>query len=206
MNENPDQKPYSEACERNKSAILQVLSDEFAERASVLEIGSGTGQHAVFFAEHLPHLVWQSSDVRENHDSIRAWINQSGASNLRAPLAINVVRDPWPTGPFGAVFSANTAHIMSWLEVLATLDGVRSCLQVGGLFCLYGPFSYDGAHTSPSNTAFDAMLRGRDPESGIRDVTSLRDEAGKRGLQLVRDHAMPANNRILVFRREEISK
>ena len=206
LNETPNQKPCSEACERNKSAILEVLRKEFAKPANVLEIGSGTGQHAVFFAAQLPHLVWQTSDVREHHKGILEWVNQSDASNLRAPLALDVVHDPWPEGPFGAAFSANTAHIMSWPEVLATLDGIRNCLEVDGRFCLYGPFSYDGEHTSPSNTAFDAMLRGRDPESGIRDVASLRSEAAKRSLQLIRDHAMPANNRILVFRREELSK
>lgn len=201
-----EEKPHSPACERNKVPILEILRNEFARASKVLEVGSGTGQHAAFFATELPHLLWQTSDVRENHPAIRSWIADTSATNLRAPIPLDVARDAWPeAGSFDAVFSANTAHIMSWNEVLAMLDGVSVVLEAGGTFCLYGPFAYGGEHTSESNRAFDAMLRERDGESGIRDAGSLAVEATARGIEPVRDHEMPANNRVLVFRREDAS-
>jgi SAM-dependent methyltransferase len=195
-------KPFWPACERNKVPILEILRSEFAGASRVLEIGSGTGQHAAFLAPKLPHLVWQTSDVAANHSAIDAWIADSGAINLKAPVRLDVARDAWPDArSFDAVFSANTVHIMSWREVLAMLHGISGVLTIGGTFCLYGPFAYDGEHTSESNRDFDAMLRERDPESGIRDARVLATEAAARGLEAVGDHEMPANNRILVFRR-----
>jgi len=191
---------FAPACERNKGPILQVLRQEFARAASVLEIGSGTGQHAVFFARALDHLVWQTSDRAENHASIHAWIEAEGPPNVLAPLDLDVT-GTWPPVQFDAVFSANTAHIMSWPEVCAMMAGVGRVLRPDGTFVLYGPFACDGVHTSGSNAEFDRMLRERDPSSGIRDVRDLDREAQTAGLTWKANHPMPANNRILVWRR-----
>jgi cyclopropane fatty-acyl-phospholipid synthase-like methyltransferase len=193
--------PFSAACERNRQPILDVLRSELAGSATVLEIGSGTGQHAVFFAAALPGLVWQTSDRAENHDAIRAWIEAEGPANVRPPLELDVGASAWPDGPYDAVFSANTAHIMSWPDVCAMFAGVGRVLSAGGRFLLYGPFSFDGGHTSRSNVDFDAMLRQRDPASGIRDAKDLDVEAEKAGMRRSGDHAMPANNRILVWQK-----
>ena len=195
-------KPFSDACERNREPIVGILQDVFAPVRSVLEIGSGTGQHAVYFAAALPLLVWQTSDLPENHAGIRMWIEDAGLSNVRAPLALNVDDACWPIQRIDAVFTANTLHILSWQSVNSMLRGVSGILPPGGPFCVYGPFNYGGRHTSPSNASFDAMLRSRDPESGIRDFESVCELAAGYGLGFEADHPMPANNRILVFRRQ----
>lgn len=187
-------KPFSEAAERNRAPILAVLKRVFADRKKVLEIGSGTGQHAAYFAPELPHLVWQASDVAANLPDIRQW-----ASNP-APLELDVDR-PFPAVQADAVFTANTCHIMSWTQVEKMFSGVAQLLPGGGVFALYGPFRYGGKPTSESNARFDAMLRARDPSSGVRDFEAVRDIAGRHGLQLEEDNAMPANNRLLVFRK-----
>ncbi|HYC00991.1 MAG TPA: DUF938 domain-containing protein [Candidatus Limnocylindrales bacterium] len=189
---------FSPACERNREPILEVLRAELTAAREVLEIGSGTGQHAVFFARAMPHITWHTSDRGENHPAIRAWIEAEGAGNVRPPLDLDVERE-WPQRTFDAVFSANTAHIMSWPQVQAMFAGVGRVLKDGGSFVLYGPFAYEGVHTSASNADFDRMLRQRDPASGIRDITDLRREASAAGMNLVADHAMPANNRTLVW-------
>ena len=194
-------KPFAESCEQNKWPLLEILREEFAQSTCVLEIGSGTGQHAVFFAEQLPHLVWQTSDVADYHPGILAWLTDAGLPNLRPPLSLDVLRDTWPRQSFDAVFSANTAHIMSWPEVAAMFAGIGSVLAAGGRFCLYGPFNYGGNYTSDSNARFDQWLKARDPHSGVRNFEDLNDLAGNAGLQLLRDHAMPANNRTLVWSR-----
>jgi len=194
-------KPYSEACERNRDPILSVLRTAFADAHSVLEIGSGTGQHAVYFAAALPHLVWQTADLPAQHPGILAWIAEAGLDNVRAPLALDLTRPDWPAGPVDAAFTANTLHIVSWTSVQRMFEGVARVLRPGGVFCVYGPFNYAGAFTSDSNARFDAMLRARDTDSGIRnfeDVCALADAAG---LQFEADHPMPANNRTLVWRR-----
>jgi len=197
-----DDKPYSEACERNKDPILAILRSQLRDSRMVLEIGSGTGQHAVHFARHLPHLTWQTSDVRANHAGIVAWIEHSGLANVLRPLDLDVSSSPWPTCAADACFTANTAHIMSWAEVEAMFAGVTALLPPGGTFCQYGPFAYAGRHTSLSNREFDAMLRQRDPLSGIRDVVDLRSLAEREGLEPLADHEMPANNRLLVWRKK----
>lgn len=194
-------KPYSEACERNKQPILDVLRQELAGCARVLEIGSGTGQHAVYFARQLPQLVWQTSDVADHHPGIRAWVDEVRLPNCLYPLTLDVVCDPWPETAFDAVFSANTAHIMHWQAVMAMFAGTARVLSPRGIFCLYGPFSYRGEHTSQSNARFDRSLRLRDPASGIRDVDDLVALATGYELDLVADHEMPANNRLLIWRR-----
>jgi len=193
-------KQFSDACERNREPILQVLRRAFADRTSVLEIGSGTGQHAAYFAPALPHLAWQPSDVAENLPSIRVWREEAQTPRLLEPIELDVDQ-PFPAVQADAVFSANTCHIMSWPQVERFVAGVGKLLPEGGVFALYGPFHYGGKPTSPSNAEFDAWLRNRDPKSGVRDFEAIRDLAAKRGLALEGDNAMPANNRLLVFRR-----
>jgi cyclopropane fatty-acyl-phospholipid synthase-like methyltransferase len=193
-------KPFSEACERNKQPILDVLAQEFAHVDNVLEIGSGTGQHAVFFAEALPHVLWQTSDLAENLAGIRAWIEDAALPNLRMPIALDA-RGEWPDIDFDAVFSANTVHIMSWDGVSAMFEQIGRRLPAHGRFALYGPFRYGGRHTSESNAAFDQWLQARDPLSGIRDVEALETLARANGLALGRDYPMPANNRTLIWHR-----
>ena len=194
-------KLYSESCEENKFPILDVLREEFANAHSILEIGSGTGQHAVFFAEHLPHLLWQPSDVVESHASIIAWIADSGLDNVLPPLELDVARHHWPNQQYDGVFSANTCHIMSWPEVVELFSGVGNVINKGGKFCLYGPFNYDGKFTSESNAHFDQWLKARDPNSGIRDFEALDEMAKQHQFDLVRDYEMPVNNRTLVWQK-----
>lgn len=192
-------KPFAESCEENKRPILDVLRIEFAGVKRVLEIGSGTGQHAVYFAEHLPHLVWQTSDVIDYHAGIQAWLGEARLPNVRAPLTLDVRRDAWPAERFNGVFSANTTHIMGWPEVEAMFAGIGLTLEAGGRFCLYGPFNYGGKFTTESNARFDQWLKARDPGSGVRDFEDLDRLARAAGLRLYRDYAMPANNRTLVW-------
>ena len=194
-------KPYSEACERNRDPILVVLREAFADRRRVLEIGSGTGQHAVHFAAGLPHLVWQPSDRAENLPGIRLWCDEAGLANLLAPIALDLNQDPWPDVQADAVFSANTLHIVSWSEVQTLLERIGKMLPPGGVLAIYGPFAYGGRHTSESNASFDLFLRSRDPLSGIRSFEDVDELARGQGLRLAYDRAMPANNRTLVWRR-----
>lgn len=198
-------KPFAESCEQNKWPILDVLRQEFAQATRVLEIGSGTGQHAVFFAQQLPHLLWQTSDVAEYHAGIRDWLDEAGLHNVRPPLRLDVLADAWPQQSFDAVFSANTVHIMGWPEVEAMFAGIGAVLELGGRFCLYGPFNYGGRFTSDSNARFDQWLKARDPRSGVRNVEDLVALADAAGLRLLRDHAMPANNRSLVWIRTRLT-
>jgi cyclopropane fatty-acyl-phospholipid synthase-like methyltransferase len=188
-------KPFSEASERNRGPILEVLKRIFSNARVVLEIGSGTGQHAAYFAPELPHLVWQASDLAENLAGIREWISTP------TPLELDVDQK-WPELAVDAVFSANTCHIMSWPQVERMFAEVGRLLPARGVFALYGPFNYGGRHTSESNARFDAMLRARDPASGLRDVDDLLQLASLNRLRLVEDNAMPANNRLLVFQKQ----
>jgi SAM-dependent methyltransferase len=196
--------PRSEACERNKGPILGYLRTAFAAARSVLEIGSGTGQHAVHFAAALPHLAWQPTDVPGNLDLLRARFAVEAPRNVRAPVALDVHERPWPVERHDAVFTANTLHIVDWPGVEAFFRGVGEVLPAGGTLCVYGPFRYQGAFTTPSNAAFDADLRLRDPASGIRDFERVAALAGAEGLALVADHSMPANNQLLHFRRASV--
>ncbi|WPL16347.1 hypothetical protein Thiowin_01301 [Thiorhodovibrio winogradskyi] len=197
-------KPFAAASEENRTPILTVLETRFATASRVLEIGGGTGQHAVFFAEQLPHLHWQCTDRAQNLPGIQQWIAEAALPNLPPPLQLDVTSEQdWPAGPFDAVFSANTAHIMSLREVKAMFVGVGRVLQAGGCFALYGPFSRDGRHNSPSNAMFDLQLRARDPESGVRDIRDLERIAAAAGLDLEEDCSMPVNNRTLIWRRRK---
>lgn len=197
-------KPHSEASERNKGPILAVLRRAFAHAAQVLEIGSGTGQHAVFFAAALPDLVWQPSEMPGRLEGIRQWTAETGLANVLPPIELDVCARPWPVAEVEAVFSANTAHIMSWPQVLCLFEGVSEVLSGGGAFCLYGPFRSEGAFDTESNRRFDAMLRREQPSMGLRDREALIDTAASNGLSFVREHAMPANNRLLEWRKGDI--
>ena len=196
----PIDKPYSEACEENKRPILDVIGPLFRDSRRILEIGSGTGQHAVFFAAALPQLVWQTSDCAHYLPGIRAWLDDAALSNL-PPVRVLDVTGTWPDERFDAVFSANTAHIMSEAQVEAMFEGVGRVLVDGGHFVLYGPFNIGGRYTSESNARFDAMLRSRDPAMGIRDLDLLIRMARDNGMELIADHAMPVNNRTLIWQR-----
>lgn len=194
-------KPRSPAAERNREPILRVLQRVFVEPGTVLEIGAGTGQHAVYFAERMPHLQWLATDREENLPGIRAWFEDARLPNLCAPQALDVSQGPWPTGPMHYAFSANTAHIMSWPQVQAMFAGVARVLAPSGRFCLYGPFNRRGEFTSESNREFDRALRAQDPAMGLRDDRELCALARGCGLTLESDHDMPANNRLLVWRK-----
>ena len=194
-------KPFAPACERNKAPILDVLRRVFGDAGDVIEIGSGTGQHAVWFAAGLPHLVWRTSDLPENHAGIDAWIDEAGLGNVERPLALDVARRPWPIESAGGAFSANTAHIMHWPEVEAMFGGLAEVLSPGARFALYGPFARDGRHVSASNAAFDRSLRAQDPGMGVRDVHDLERLAAGGAMTLDDDVAMPANNHILIWRK-----
>ena len=196
-------KPFSQACENNKRPILEVLRQWLPDSGIVLEIGSGTGQHISFFAEALPGLSWQPSDQPGNETLAQAWIDSVNLPNIRPPLALNVAQ-PWPLNDaVDAVYSANTAHIMSWTEVEHFFAGVGCWLQHQGIFVLYGPFNENGLFTSSSNEQFDQMLRDRNPLMGIRDLDAIEALALDHGLKLVHRAAMPANNQILVFRKQQ---
>lgn len=196
-----DGRPCSEACERNKEPILRHLRRVLTAPGELLEIGSGTGQHAVHFAAALPHIVWHASDLPANHAGIRAWMDSTPLPNLRGPHVLDVSDERWPLPEVDAAFSANTAHIMHWWQVEAMFAGLGRRLRDGGCFCLYGPFSRAGRHNSDSNAHFDASLRSRDPGMGIRDLDDLEVLAQAHALVLEEEQALPANNRLLLFRR-----
>jgi SAM-dependent methyltransferase len=195
--------PFSQACENNRRPILALLQPLLAKSTSVLEIGSGTGQHAVWFAKHLPHVSWQTSDLKENHIGINQWLNAYPAQNLSPPIELDLTRPDWPKGQYDCVYSANTAHIMPWEAVVNLFAELRQHLPFSGLFCLYGPMAYQGVIEPESNVQFDQQLRQRAAHQGIRDFYDLNRLAGDAGLILLDDHAMPANNRLLVWQKTE---
>jgi SAM-dependent methyltransferase len=196
-------KPFAESSEQNKQPILDVLAELFDAPGTVLEIGAGTGQHAVFFPRHLGHLTWQPTDVAEALPGMSLWIEEAALANVSAPLHLDVLDPAWPAGPVDYVFSANTVHIMHWPAVEAMFAGIGRVLAPGGRFALYGPFNRNGAYTSDSNARFDQWLKGRDPGSGIRDLERLDDLARAAGMSLEADIAMPANNAVLCWRKHE---
>jgi SAM-dependent methyltransferase len=197
-------KPYSEACDQNRDPILGVLRRYFDRPGRILEIGSGTGQHAVYFGTTLPHLRWQPSDVPMHLPGIRLWLAEAGLPNVADPLELDVCLEDWPVDSVDGVFSANTAHIMHWPQVEAMFAGVGRVLEPGGYFCLYGPFNENGAFTSESNARFHMSLKMRDPGMGIRDKADLDRLATEAGLERVDDVVMPVNNFTLVWRRCQV--
>jgi len=192
--------PDAPSTARNRDPILAVLRQRFAMRMRVLEIGSGTGQHAVHFARALPHLKWHTSDLAENHDAIRAWLAEAALPNVVPPVLLDMGRpETWPYTRHDAIFSANTLHIASWPEVESLFANLPRVLAAKATLVFYGPFNIGGEFTSPSNKAFDAELRAADPDRGIRDLEAVQALAAKAGLTFIEDIPMPANNRCLVF-------
>jgi SAM-dependent methyltransferase len=190
-------KQYAESCERNKSPILEVMREILTEPGLVLEIGSGTGQHAAYFAEHLPHVHWQPTDLAENLASIRAWAADAGLPNLPPPSTLDLFADEWPVTSAQAVVCINTIHIVAWPAVEQLFVGVARTLDAGGIFYVYGPYRYRQRALEPSNEQFDHWLKVRDPASGIREFEAVNELALANGLQLAGDRAMPTNNRSL---------
>lgn len=193
-------KPFSQACANNRQPILEVLRAAFGGVRRVLEIGSGTGQHAVYCAEHMPWLHWQTSDLPVHHPGINAWIDEYPGSNVARPVALDVSQTPWPVETQGvdAVFTANTCHIMPWSAVeLLFWHLPESCCRLA----IYGPMKYRGDFTSDSNRQFDQWLKSCAAHQGIRDFEALDALAGAQGFRLLRDHDMPANNQLLLWAR-----
>ncbi len=193
--------PYSQACENNKEPILSVIRGLWTDPAEVLEIGSGTGQHVVHFARHLAHLQWQPSDIAANLPGLQARFDATGLANIKRPLVLDINRQPWPLTELQEVFTANTLHIVSRDSVEILYQRLGERLRDHGLFICYGPFNKHGHYTSDSNARFDAWLREQDPVSGIRDIDDLASLAAGHGLQLADEVDMPANNKILVFKK-----
>ena len=192
--------PISQPCERNKRPILDKLNGVFEDRKKVLEIGSGTGQHAEYFAQEMPHLCWQISDRTAYLENLSARIFHADLTNLPAPIELEVNRHwAYADNDFDAVFTANTLHIMSWDEVLAMIDWLGKILEKGAKVAIYGPFHYEGKATSPSNADFDRSLREKAVDMGIRDFEAVEQEMNNQGFSLNQDWAMPANNRLLFW-------
>ncbi|MGH8042172.1 MAG: DUF938 domain-containing protein [Rudaea sp.] len=196
----PD-KAYSVASERNRDPILGVLREFLADRRHVLEVGSGTGQHAVHFAAALPSVTWQTSDRVEHLADIRSWLAEAALPNTPAPIELDVATGSWPRESFDAVFSANTLHIMSWSEVEAFFSALPQTTTRAAKLAIYGPFNFDGRFTSDSNAAFDASLRTRAAHMGIRDAREVDALADRAGFALLDDVPMPANNRLRLWQR-----
>jgi cyclopropane fatty-acyl-phospholipid synthase-like methyltransferase len=197
----PQDKPFSAACERNRDPILAVLREHLPAAGTVLEIGCGTGQHAVHFARHLPHLTWQCSDQADWLPGARLWLAEAALSNTPEPLVLDVAAGPWPEARYEAIYSANTVHYMPWPTAEAWFARLPGLLQPGGRFVLYGPFNDDGAFTSEGNASLDAWLKTVNPAFGIRDRAVVQARLASQGLTLLADLAMPANNRCLVWRK-----
>lgn len=194
---------FSQACENNKSPILSVLNSVLSNSTKVLEIGTGTGQHAVYFSEKLPHLTWLTSDLAVNHPSILSRIEHSKLTNIHKPLTLDL-NQPWHhlnSSSVDAVFTANTLHIISISLVKSFFERVKMHLIPGGVLCIYGPFKYKAEFTSDSNESFNHWLKERDINSGIRDFEDIVKFANNAGLTLINDYVMPANNQLLVFRK-----
>ncbi len=193
--------PFSQASENNKQVILEILQRHLVDGERVLELAGGTGQHAVHFAQNLPNVHWQSSDIPGNVDNLNLRIAAAKLPNLPAAISIDVDNSPWACDSPSAIFSANSLHIMSADSVENFFSGVDEHLQEGGTLIVYGPFKYDGEFTTESNEGFDRWLKDRDPVSGVRDFEWISDLATEAGLQFVEDNAMPTNNQCLVWRR-----
>jgi cyclopropane fatty-acyl-phospholipid synthase-like methyltransferase len=196
-------KPFSPASERNREPILAVLREWFADRKRVLEIGSGTGQHAAHFAAAMPQLVWQCSDRPENLPGMRLWLEEAALHNTPPPLSLDVM-DDWPDACFDAVFSANTLHIMAWHEVQRMFAALPSVTTTDARVAIYGPFNIDGRFTSESNASFDRDLKSRGAHMGIRDAADVDALALHAGFDLIDDVAMPANNRLRLWERRRM--
>lgn len=191
--------PFSQAAENNKNVIGDVLVEAFSSCKLVLEIATGTGQHAVHMGALMPDVIWQTSDLAENHESIIQRLAVEPSKNVRKPLTLDVAQDDWKVGEVDGVFAANAIHIMSWQHVEALFAGLKKHLAKGGILALYGPYKYGGEFTTESNARFDQWLKDRDVSSGVRDFEAVDGLARNIGLQLQKDHKMPANNQLLIW-------
>lgn len=196
-------KPFSQACENNKAPILAVLQRVFTDPITVWEIATGTGQHAVYFAGALPQLIWQPTDLAPNLSGMSLWFDEAGLNNILPPLTLDVRDDPWPCDSLEAVFTANSLHIMSWEEVETLFNRLDRYLLPGAVFCSYGPYNVGGEYTSESNARFDVWLKTQNPLSAIRDLDALGRLADAAGIDLLEDNAMPANNKLLIWRKRK---
>jgi hypothetical protein len=194
-------RPFSQACENNKQPILQVLTVVLSDSSSVLELASGTGQHARFFAEHLSHVSWQPTDLAENLPAVQQWCEDYNGGNLAAPVILDVCDRPWPLEIGDALFTANSLHIMAWSAVQSLFAWLDEHAPTRNLLVIYGPFNYGGKYTSDSNARFDQWLAQQHPDSAIRDFEEVDQLARDAGYRLQGDYAMPANNRILVWQK-----
>lgn len=192
-------KPFAPACERNQAPILQQLKKILLGTESILEIGSGTGQHAVYFAKHLPNIHWQTSDVITNHPGIHLWLEEANLPNIAPPIALDINDNPMPPVSYDVIYTANTFHIMSWPTVLKLINGITSVLQSSGKFICYGPFKINSVFTSSSNEEFDKKLRRGDPKKGIREIEAVTQAFSQIALKLEELIEMPANNCLLVY-------
>ena len=198
-----DEKPFSPSCERNREPILDVLLDTFSDRRDVLEIGSGTGQHAVFFAAAMPHLRWQTSERAEYRAGVQSWLNEAALANTPPPIDFDVGLEHWPSTRFDAIFTANTLHIMAWTEVERLFARLPEIMSEDCILVVYGPFNIDGQYTSDSNAEFDCLLQTRAAHMGIRDLADVDALAAAAGLGRIALHAMPAKNCCAVWRRRD---
>ncbi|RDH85678.1 MAG: methylase [endosymbiont of Galathealinum brachiosum] len=194
-------KPNAPSCEQNQQVILDVLKTLFIEPGDVLEIGSGTGQHAVFFTEYLPHLIWQPGDLEAEHAGMKMWLDEVIHNRIKQPLVLDVDMPFWSVDKKDYIFTANTTHIISLAQAEKMLSHVGKYLKQGGLFAQYGPFNYNGNYTSESNANFDVWLKQRNPYSCIKDFETIESFANQNGMKLLKDIEMPANNRILVWQK-----
>ncbi len=195
--------PYSAACDRNKDVILEVIQPHIKNSQTVLEIGSGTAQHAIYFAQNAPHLIWQTSDQKEYLDGIRAQLQNANIDNVRRPYELDVNQTQWIKNQqrFDLIYTANTFHIMRWSDVCAFFNGLANVVNENAVLIVYGPFKYNGEFTSASNQAFDQSLRLRECGSAIRDFEAVDELAKQQGFELIKDHSMPANNQCLIWQK-----
>ncbi len=194
-------KPYAESCVQNQAPILSAIRPLLRQQQAVLEIGSGTGQHAVHFAAAMPHLAWYTSDQAAYHAGIQCWLEDAQLANVHGPLTLDVLQPDWPQLAVDAIFTANTFHIMSMPMVAACIAGAGALLPLGGRLLVYGPFNYAGQYTSASNAQFDQWLSAQHPERAIRDLEAVDQLAQQAGMILEQDQTMPANNRLLCWRK-----
>ena len=196
------EKPYSPACERNSGPILEVMKQYITRNDQrLLEIGSGTGQHAVYLAPEFPFLEWHPTDVSANLNGMKLWFKEAGIKNIQMPVRVEIGKDDFPKLKFDIIFTANTFHIMHWKECKTLMKQMGHRLREGSRVMIYGPFKYGGEFTSPSNEEFDKSLKERDPLSGIRSFEDVNNSMAKNGFELLNDFDMPANNQMLVYSR-----
>ncbi len=197
------EKPYALSCDKNSEPILEVLKDYLPGHQALLELGAGTGQHAIYMAPHFKNMTWTVADMQDRHEGIQMWIKDFPRANVKGPVEYEAGKTPLPDGDFDVVFTANTLHIMSWSHGLQMFDDLQG-LKSEALFVVYGAFNYDGKYSSESNKKFDQWIKDRFPEGGIRDFEKVEEELRQRHFQLVKDHEMPANNRLLIFKKASL--